>query len=195
MSKDKKESLFRPVIILFLICLVTIALLSLTYGFTLDARESQADAVNNADRQSLFPEAAKFTAIKKPDIGLFAGLTRAYQAKSAGGNILGYVISAQSRGYGGDVPVMVAFGPDFKILRMKVLTNSETPGIGKKVEDESFLKQFIGLGTQMDLSVKPDDSGKYIIDAISGATFSSRGVTEAVNIAIRFIREINLEVK
>jgi electron transport complex protein RnfG len=90
---------------------------------------------------------------------------------------------------------MVAFGPDFKILRMKVLTNSETPGIGKKVEDESFLKQFIGLGTQMDLSVKPDDSGKYIIDAISGATFSSRGVTEAVNIAIRFIREINLEVK
>jgi Na+-translocating ferredoxin:NAD+ oxidoreductase subunit G len=80
-------------------------------------------------------------------------------------------------------------------LRLKVLANDETPGLGKKVEAGVFLDQFKGLGVTQDLSVYPHESGKYIIDAVAGATISSRAVTEAVNAAIQLIRQLSTEVQ
>jgi Na+-translocating ferredoxin:NAD+ oxidoreductase subunit G len=190
-----KNSYVMPAIILALICLVTTGLLSLTYSFTFNARQMQAGIAAKADRQAVFPDAAGFAAVEGLDLSLYEGLDVAEEVKDAGGKVIGHLIVAHYRGYGGDVQVMIAFGPDARISRLKVLTNDETPGLGKKVEKDAFIGQFAGQGPDKELSVKPSDSGKYIIDAVSGATISSRAVTEAVNIALRLIRQINPEVK
>jgi Na+-translocating ferredoxin:NAD+ oxidoreductase subunit G len=194
MPKPKKESLFKPVIILCVICLATTGLLSLTYNFTAEARSIQDAASANADRQSVFPDAVSFDQVTPLDQTKFPGLKEVYVAKDADGKSIGWLVSAATRGYGGDVPVLTAFGSDGNIRRIKVLANDETPGLGKKVALDAFIRQFEGLDTGKDLSVKPKETDKTIIDAVSGATISSRAVTEAVNTAIRYIRQAIAEV-
>jgi Na+-translocating ferredoxin:NAD+ oxidoreductase subunit G len=192
----QKNSLFRPAIILTMICLVTVGLVALTFSVTLANRERQAEIKANADRKLLFPDATSFTLLTKPESSYFLpGLVEAYSAEDAGGNLLGYLVTTKYRGYGSDVPVLFAFSTDGAILRLKVLANDETPGLGKKVEKDSFLEQFIGLDLSLKLSVKTSATGYYIIDAISGATISSRAITEAANIALQYMRDTFPEVK
>jgi len=83
------------------------------------------------------------------------------------------------KGYGGDIGVMVGVNLDEdKLIGVSVTTHSETPGLGAKAkEDPAFSLQFKGLS--VDGSVKvTNDGGK--INAISGATITSRAVCDAV---------------
>jgi Na+-translocating ferredoxin:NAD+ oxidoreductase subunit G len=190
-----KNNLFMPAIILCVICLLTIGILAVTFGATADARKMQAEIAANANRLAMFPDAVSFDPVTGIDLASYPGVTDAFLAKDAGGSVLGYLVTSQYRGYGGAVPVLTAFGTDAKVLRLKVLANDETPGLGKKVEAGAFLGQFKGLGVTQDLSVYPHDTGKYIIDAIAGVTISSRAVTNAVNAAIQLIRQLSTEVQ
>jgi len=82
------------------------------------------------------------------------------------------------QGFGGDLGVMVGFRLDGgDLLGIGVTTMSETPGVGTAVRDSSFTAQFAGLGPDAVVKVKKDGG---VIDAVSGATISSRAVSEAV---------------
>lgn len=83
------------------------------------------------------------------------------------------------KGYGGDVGVITAVDVDTdKIIGVAVTTHSETPGVGSKAKtDPGFGGQFKGQ-TITDVFKVKADGGQ--IDAISGATISSRGVAAAV---------------
>jgi electron transport complex protein RnfG len=83
------------------------------------------------------------------------------------------------KGFGGDIGVITAVDVDTdKIIGVAVTTHSETPGVGSKAKtDPGFGGQFEGKPITDVFKVKPD-GGK--IDAISGATISSRGVAAAV---------------
>ena len=50
------------------------------------------------------------------------------------------MITAASKGYGGDVPVMVAFNSEGTITAVKFLDNDETPGLGQKVKNEVWIR-------------------------------------------------------
>jgi electron transport complex protein RnfG len=86
------------------------------------------------------------------------------------------------KGYGGDIGVMVAVNlENDEIVGVGVTTHSETPGLGARVKTESdFSAQFQGLSIQKPHKVRGDGGN---IDAVSGATISSRGVCNAVNSA------------
>ena len=88
------------------------------------------------------------------------------------GEPIGYCVSSTGSGFGGDVNVMVGIDPSGAVYGIKIVSMSETPGIGTKVQGESFLSQFIG------------NSGNAEADIISGATFSSKAVIEAVDKAL-----------
>ena len=98
------------------------------------------------------------------------GVTEIYKAK----NGAGYTITAFGKGYGGAVNYMVAFDNDGKIVNLKVLSHSETAGLGSKIENPEFLAKF--KGTDKELT-----SGD--IDMIGGATISSNASLDAVNTA------------
>jgi len=89
---------------------------------------------------------------------------------------------SQGRGYGGDIGLVV--GADVKtdtIIGVGVTTHSETPGVGSKAKsDPSFSAQFEGRAVTDTYQVKPDGGQ---IDAISGATITSRGVSAGVTSA------------
>lgn len=88
------------------------------------------------------------------------------------GEPIGYCVNTTGSGFGGDVNVMVGIDPTGAVYGVKIVSMSETPGIGTKVQGESFLSRFVG------------QAGEADVDIISGATFSSKAVIEAVDKAL-----------
>ena len=92
------------------------------------------------------------------------------------GKLLAVAMEAAGKGYGGDVNVLVGFDvASDSLLGISVTTHKETPGLGSRVGEPAFTKQFRKLA--LDKTGLKKDGGA--IDAISGATFSSIGVSEA----------------
>lgn len=101
------------------------------------------------------------------------------------GSVAGYVISAVcSEGYGGDISVMVSIDNDCKVIKAKVTEMSETPGLGAKSQSD-WINGYSGLGQGIEVSKNGSAANaEYKIDAISGATITSKAVTKAVNAAL-----------
>ncbi len=91
------------------------------------------------------------------------------------------------QGFGGDLGVMVGFEIETaNLVGIGITTMSETPGVGTRVKQESFVRQFIGMSSDTVLKVKKDGGE---IDAITGATISSRAVAQAMDRARGFYTE------
>jgi len=100
------------------------------------------------------------------------------------GQPLGYCVNLNSGGFGGDINMMVGVGADGRIIGVTIVSLSETPGLGTKVNDANYLAQYIGQG--LDLKQGTD------IDTISGATVSSKAVLAGVNEATAALSKMNL---
>lgn len=94
------------------------------------------------------------------------------------------VFESSGKGFGGDIGLMVGVNvSDDKIIGIGITTHSETPGIGSRAKTEPrFAAQFKGLPLAGDFKVK-SDGGQ--VDAISGATVTSKGVAGAVTDAVK----------
>jgi electron transport complex protein RnfG len=93
------------------------------------------------------------------------------------GKLRAVAIEAAGKGYGGDVNVIVGFDVAAdNLLGISVTTHKETPGLGSRIQDPAFTKQFRGKDPAK-AALKKDGGD---IDAISGATFSSIGTADAV---------------
>ena len=94
-----------------------------------------------------------------------------------------YVIKAQGQGFGGMVPVIVAFGSDGNIIAVKFLENSETKGYGSRLyEQPEWASQFTGMPAE-NFAISD-------IDALSGATMSTKGAVAGINAAIDGFNEV-----
>ena len=92
------------------------------------------------------------------------------------GGIIGCCVNSGGSGYGGDINLRVGIDTDGKVSGISFVSMSETPGVGTKVKGEGFVSQFLGLSENAVIGEN--------VDGISGATFSSKGVAEAVNNAL-----------
>jgi electron transport complex protein RnfG len=90
----------------------------------------------------------------------------------------GRAIAVKSRGYGGEIELLVGIDEQGKVSGLKVLNHRETPGLGANIVKPDFLNQFKGKTAADKLEAKMD------IDAISGATISSRAVCKGVKDAL-----------
>ncbi|MFC1474438.1 RnfABCDGE type electron transport complex subunit G [bacterium] len=104
-----------------------------------------------------------------------------YPAKKDG-NLVAVGFESKASGFGGPVRIMLGIDTETKALRgIGIVAHAESPGLGAKIIEESFRKQFReGYDVSSVLKVKPD-GGK--VDALSGATISSRAVCDAINSA------------
>lgn len=96
------------------------------------------------------------------------------------GKVSAYAIMVSPRGYGGPMTLMVGIDSDGEVTGVKVLEQKETPGLGDKVTgSKQFLSQFIGKSPEDPVEIKKD------IEAVSGATISSKGVTTGIKEALK----------
>ena len=105
-----------------------------------------------------------------------------YEAK-AGGQPVAFIASTAGKGYSSFIQMLVSLSPDLKIRDLKVLGMNETPGLGDQVLEKNFLDQFKGKALSQIVLIKGET--KDNIQAISGATISSRGVTNGVKDAVQ----------
>jgi len=110
-------------------------------------------------------------------------VTGAYSGLSDG-NIVGYVFSVVNKGYGGDINITVGIDMEGKITGVNIGKNNETPGLGSKATPE-ITDQLKDLKPVDTLKVVKGESDKAEdIQSISGATITSRAVTDAVQAAV-----------
>jgi electron transport complex protein RnfG len=111
-------------------------------------------------------------------------LNEIYTATSAG-TVVGYTFSTTASGFGGGVGVLTGIDAAGTVTDIRIVSHSETPGLGAKSTDPAFTDRYKGKATDASLVVtKTPSTQPTEIDAITGATITSRAVTTAVNYAI-----------
>jgi Na+-translocating ferredoxin:NAD+ oxidoreductase subunit G len=107
-----------------------------------------------------------------------------------GGQLIGIAVKTKSsKGYAGDIWLMIGFNMQGEIQRAVVIEHKETPGLGSKMTGAKFLDQFLNKNpASTNLKVKKDGGS---IDAITGATISSRAFSEAVQRAYETFQSMN----
>jgi len=108
------------------------------------------------------------------------------------GKLWAIAFEEKGKGFGGDIGVIVGIDVDSdRLLGIGITTLKETPGLGARVVEKKFRSGFKGISTDEEVKVTAD-GGK--VDAVSGATVSSRGVCAAVNKAIEFYKKNKEEI-
>lgn len=108
-----------------------------------------------------------------------------------GGEEAGYVITTTDKnGYGGDIQVSVGIRNDGTVNGIAILSISETAGLGMKATEPDFYNQFQNKKVENFEVTKNGASTEEQIDALSGATITSRAVTGAVNAALAYYQVI-----
>lgn len=105
------------------------------------------------------------------------------------GKIFEVAYSGAAKGYHDLIEVMVGINQDGKLTGISIMSHSETPGLGARIVEASFTKQFAGL--DLDTTKLSSEGGK--VDALSGATFSTVGVITAVTEALEQFPKIKEE--
>jgi electron transport complex protein RnfG len=135
-------------------------------------------------RQKMMPEADDIIEAGKWDV---SGKHGKYFECKKSGETIGYLISTYGKGYSSYINILIATGKEMNIKAIKILSHSETPGLGDEIEKEYFRKQFEGKSLEQIEIVKAEDTDK--IQAISGVTISSRAVGNGVKEAMKFLKE------
>jgi electron transport complex protein RnfG len=154
--------------------MVASASLALVNSLTKPKIIAQCLAEEQASLKEVFLEAQKFEAVKSGDEILY------YKAFAQDNEFLGVVFKASGKGYSSSIETMVGMKKDGVIVAIKVLSQNETPGLGTRVTEPFFSSQFLGKNTEVLLDVQ----------AISGATISSKAVIESVKKKAEEIKEL-----
>ena len=160
-------------VILTVITLVAAVLLALTDSVTRGPIQEAATAAAHAARFAVLPGAEDFEKVEDAE-----GVESLYTAL-ADGKVMGSVAAAKVQGFAGPIEVTVGMDTEGKLTGISVGGEgfAETPGLGTKVQEPAFTDLFIGKSAPVVLG--------ETVDAISGATVTSRAVVDAVNNAAR----------
>jgi electron transport complex protein RnfG len=108
---------------------------------------------------------------------------------SRNGTLAGWVLKAGGQGYADRIELLLGLDPDQEtITGLFILEQKETPGLGNKIITPEWRGQFIGKRIKVPLMVVKKGKTDNAIDAITGATISSRSVTAIVNRTIGDVR-------
>ncbi|MDQ5983378.1 MAG: H+/Na+-translocating ferredoxin:NAD+ oxidoreductase subunit G [Eubacteriales bacterium SKADARSKE-1] len=184
MEKLNLKNVAIPVISLFTICVVVTFALAATNIFTEKKVKEQNMLSEQSSRQIVLPNSKSFNQ------KTFRS-TEYYEGINSSGQVEGFVFNTEARGYGGTIKIMVGITADSKVSGVNILSQNETPGLGANIKNDNFKNQFIGLVPQSEFSVvKGKAASDSQIEALTGATISSKAVTSAVNDAIDLFKEI-----
>lgn len=193
------KNMFKDAVILFAITLISGLLLGLVYQVTAEPRREQQERKIREACQAVFAQAEQFEEI---DYAVSETLSQqlakngvrigtVYQAMDAAGSPLGYVIETISgEGYGGNITLYAGITNDGILNGVSILSISETPGLGMRA-GEVLVPQFADKLAVDFTYTKTGSQSDSEIDAISGATITTKAVTNAVNGAVSvFVQDL-----
>lgn len=178
----KKDTLLNMFIAMFVICVVSGGVLGLVYNATKDPIAAAETAKKTEAIKNVLPEfnELKETMVKSALEDIEIPFYLAYDANN---NFIGAAVETfTSKGFSGNISLMVGILADGTVNNISVLQHAETPGLGSKMSEPSFKDQFNNKNaTSFNFNVKKDGGD---VDAITAATISSRAFCDAVNRAL-----------
>ena len=196
-KKSGGSEIVRLIVVLGLITLICALLLGVINQITAPLIEQNNINTRNAAMEEIIP-GAKFEDTKvnlsaedvaAAGVTLPAGRTAAaingvYKATKDGQDV-GYCVQVQPKGFGGVLTMIVGINADGKVAGVKVTGHNETPGLGAKAQaDADWIGQYASQPADGQLAVTKDGG---TINAITGATITSRAVTDGVNTAAQYV--------
>ncbi len=186
------NKIIKNTVILTLITLIAGICLGAVYEITKEPIAQAQDAAKKEAWQQVFPDAdvndfelvdvdqkAADKAIK--DLGVKATIDEVCTVGEEG-----YVVTVtDTEGYGGDIKITVGITADGTINGISILSITETAGLGMRATEPAFYEQYQGKQAEKFVVSKDGGDGEPI-DALSGATITSRAVTGAVNAALGY---------
>lgn len=197
------KKIIHDALILTAFTLVLGFLLGAVYEITKEPIAAAEKAALNEAYHVVFEKAADFNEDKEFDAAKAADIiaksefpndeiTAVNKAVDASGNVIGYVINVTSHeGSQADISFSVGITNDGTVNGYSITSISETPGLGMLVQEDAFSSQFKG-GTEEVYTVvktKSSEDKKDEIQAVTGATISSRAITNGVNACLVYFRE------
>ncbi len=168
------KEMVRYGLTLALICVSASASLAVVNSLTKSKIIEQAKIEEEASLKEVLKDAQKFEEIKLGDEVLF------YKAFDKDNKFIGAAFKASGKGYSSVVETMVGMRKDGVITAIKVLSQNETPGLGARIVEPSFTGQFSDKNIE----------GLSDVQAITGATISSRAVIESIKKKAREIKKL-----
>ena len=205
--QNKKSSLLKDAFALFAITLVAALALGFVYEITKEPIAKKEAEVKAKAYAAIYPEATmvddknedlnnrvKTSADFLEESG-FSGTTinEVCIAKDSNDNPIGYVMTITSHeGYGGDIKFTMGVKADGTLTKIEFVTIAETVGYGMEATKEPFKDQFTEVNTDQLTLIKygVDKTSPSEINAISGATRTSKAVTNTVNAGLAFVSEL-----
>ncbi len=210
MSEKKNNTLVHDTIAIFIITLVAGILLGGVYQMTKDIiKQREADATNEA-YAAVYKDASfeEDTELTKKREAFNEDLSNGKVQSASGYNLSdveitdirkadkgGYVLTTSGKGYGGAVKVALGVSDAGEIIGIQITDcTNETPGLGQNSSKEDWNGQYKSAAATKEAVVNKDKEGAkgevVEINAISGATITSRAVTRAVDGAMLLIASL-----
>ena len=182
-----QSNLKNMAIVLSAVCLVCSALLAGTYAVTAEPIANASVKALQTALSEVLPEGGDISV--EPQYIEVDGVRYEYYVQSEGGQSKAWAVKSSTSGFGGELTVLVGVKPGSLVYSTKVLSHSETPGLGAKCQDDQgFLGQFKGFDASSGkLSVSKDGGD---IDAITASTITSRAYTLAVANAVKAVSQL-----
>ena len=177
------NKIVKNTLILTLITVIAGFLLGAVYEITKDPIAQSQEKTKKEAWQAVFSDVKldDFKAEAVKDMGTNATVDEVCTAGDEG-----YVITTTDKdGFGGNIQITVGIKKDGTINGVSILSISETAGLGMKATEPSFYNQYVNKKADKFVVSKDGGDGEQI-DALSGATITSRAVTGAVNTALGY---------
>lgn len=196
----KKSSMLKDTLSLFLITLVSGALLGTAYHVTKPVIDAKAAAKKLEAYVAVYPTAAGMQENEAitaaiADIDTFfteneisgAYVTEVLEAIDESGEVIGYAMNfGATKGFGGAIDMSLGIDKTGTIQGLSILVNNETQGFGSKASEPAFLDQFPGVKGP-EIKAVSGKSAENEIDGITGATVTTKAVTAGINGALAFL--------
>lgn len=172
--------------VLFLITAVTGIILGGVHTVTLEPIRLTKERQKLQAFSETLPGAEEFEHLKVKDS---SGLITDVSLGSKEGKEIGHNVTVVPRGYSNTIELVVGIDRDGVLRGVKILTHSETPGLGAKADDPEFLKRFRDINAEQIRVVKGAPQINGDVEAISGATITSEAIAKGVNAALVYCLE------
>jgi len=176
------KKMIKPTIVLLIFTLVSAVLIGLTYTVTAGPLAEQRALIAAGAVIELMPATHRTTAVDLSEHD--STLTDLVRSYNAAGDFIGYVFTAAPRGFAGTIEMMVAFNPQGYIEGMRIISHSETPGIGSAIGEDWFADLFVGRSGMLFAAQRA--ASPQEIDIIANATISVDAILRGVNDATAY---------
>ncbi len=196
------NKLVKDALVLTAITVISGVCLGAVYEITKEPIAKAQEAATQEAYKTVFSDASSFEDLEGFDSAAATALVAeagysddeiisCVVAKSDAGEDLGYVITVTSHaGYGGDITFSMGVTSDGTLNGYSITDISETAGLGMKAKEDDFMSQFSNIPAQILEVTKSTKTADTEIEAISGATITSKAVTYGVDAGLTYYNSL-----